>query len=173
MTARRLSGFDATILYFDVNRPSAAVEAEYRATYAPLAQLLARSDILSIHTPLTESTRGAIGADAIAQMKTSAIIVNTARGGVVDEAALYDALVAEKIAGAGLDSYETEPLSSDSPLLSLDQVVFTPHAGGGVFDNVEFVARHAFGNMEKILSEKALAPDDVILPQVARAGRTA
>ncbi|MGE0630278.1 MAG: 2-hydroxyacid dehydrogenase [Hyphomicrobiaceae bacterium] len=163
MTARRLLGFDARVIYFDIRRAEAAVEDALNATYAPFDELLAQSDILSVHTPLTEQTRHLIGRDAIGRMKDGAVIINTARGGIVDEQALHDALVSGKLRGAGLDSFESEPLSPESRLLALDQVVLTPHAGGGVFDNVAPVAKHAIGNMVKFLSGEALRPQDVIL----------
>jgi len=165
MTARRLLGFDATVIYTDIQRADPATEQALHATYVSLEELLARSDILSIHTPLTPQTQHLIDDTAIAKMKDGAVIINTARGGIVDERALYKALVAGKLRGAGLDSFETEPPSPDNKLLTLDQVVVTPHAGGGVFDNVEPVARHALGNMVKILKGKALRPEDTILPR--------
>jgi D-3-phosphoglycerate dehydrogenase len=88
-------------------------------------------DVLSPHVPLTDETRHMVGRDAMARMKDTAIIVNVARGGVVDEQALYDALKAGKLFGAGLDVFDTEPPTSKDPLLSLPTVVATPHAAGG------------------------------------------
>lgn len=164
MVAHRLRGFDANILYYDVNRADRVSERALGATFTPYEELLRRSDILSIHTPLTAATRGLIGAEAIARMKDGAVIINTARGGIVDEAALYQALVSGKLRGAGLDAFDQEPPSPDNKLLTLDQVVLTPHAGGGVFDNVENVARQAFGNMEKFLAGQPFAAADVVVP---------
>jgi D-3-phosphoglycerate dehydrogenase len=94
----------------------------------PLDELLAKSDYISLHLPLTEGTRHLIGADAIAKMKTGVKIINCARGGVLDEAALYDALVAGKVAGAALDVFEVEP-PTDARLLALEQVIGSPHVG--------------------------------------------
>lgn len=173
MVARRLSGFDADICYFDERRADAATEAALKARFVPLAELLAGSDIVSLHAPLNQQTAHMINQDSLASMKTGAVLINTARGGLIDEAALYQALVRGQLRGAGLDAFETEPPPADHPLLSLDQVVVTPHAGGGVFDNVGHVARHALGNILKFLRGEPLAPADLIVaaPQVHEKAR--
>ena len=92
---------------------------------------------MSIHVPLTDETRKMIGAPQLALMKRTAVLVNTSRGGIIDEAALYDALQAGRIFAAGLDVWEVEPPPKDSPLLSLPNVVGTPHAAGGTFETQE------------------------------------
>ena len=166
MVARRLRGFDANVLYFDTRRADRETEAALGASYAPLDTLLARSDIVSLHTPFTPGTQPLISAASIATMKDGAVLINTARGELVDENALYEALVGGKLRGAGLDAFDPEPPRSDHPLFALDQVVVTPHTGGAVFDNVENVARHAIGNILRFLRGEALAPADVV---VARA----
>ena len=162
--ARRLRGFEVRVIYFDSSRASADVETALGAQWVPLAELLAESDILSLHAPFVPETAKIINAEAIAAMKTGAVLINTARGELVDEAALYDALVAGKLRGAGIDAFETEPPPPDHPLLALDQVLATPHVGGAVFDNVDNVARHAIGNILKFLRGEALAPADVVVP---------
>ena len=162
--ARRLRGFEVRVIYFDSSRASADVETALGAQWVPLAELLAESDILSLHAPFVPKTAKIINAEAIAAMKTGAVLINTARGELVDEAALYDALVAGKLRGAGIDAFETEPPPPDHPLLALDQVLATPHVGGAVFDNVDNVARHAIGNILKFLRGEALAPADVVVP---------
>jgi (S)-sulfolactate dehydrogenase len=96
---------------------------------ATLDQVLEESDVVSVHVPLTDETRGMIGAEALAQMKPRAILLNTARGGIVDEAALAEALVAGRIAGAALDVFETEPLDPASPLASAPNTLLMPHVG--------------------------------------------
>jgi glyoxylate reductase len=126
--AKRAHGFDMTVLYADV-RPHEAAERDYGARRLPLDELLAQSDFVTIHTPLLPETRGLIGAEALARMKPTAILVNTSRGPVVDQAALYEALKNGVIAGAGLDVFEVEPLPMDSPLLTLENVVLAPHIG--------------------------------------------
>ena len=162
--ARRLRGFEVRVIYFDSSRASADVETALGAQWVPLAELLAESDILSLHAPFVPETAKIINVEAIAAMKTGAVLINTARGELVDEAALYDALVAGKLRGAGIDAFETEPPPPDHPLLALDQVLATPHVGGAVFDNVDNVARHAIGNILKFLRGEALAPADVVVP---------
>jgi phosphoglycerate dehydrogenase-like enzyme len=172
MLARRLRGFDAQVLYFDTRPADAGTEQELQARYVPMDELLARSDILSLHAPLVPQTAHLINARTIAAMKDGAVLINTARGGLVDEVALYQALVGGKLRGAGLDAFDPEPPAPDSPLLSLDQVVVTPHAGGGVFDNVAPVARHAFGNILRFLrGEPIPAADLVIAPPVLQPAR--
>jgi D-3-phosphoglycerate dehydrogenase / 2-oxoglutarate reductase len=129
----------------------------------PFDALIERSDVLPIHVPLTPVTKGLIGADTIARMKTGAIMINAARGGIVDEAALYDALVSGKLHGAGLDVFAMEPADPANPLFRLDQVVVTPHTAGSVIDLVADTARHAFTNMQSVLRGAPLPPDDFIV----------
>jgi D-3-phosphoglycerate dehydrogenase / 2-oxoglutarate reductase len=108
----------------------------------PLGELLATCDAVSLHLPLTAETRGLVGADQLASMKPGAFLVNTARGGLVDEAALAEALRSGALAGAGLDGFETEPLG-DSPLRELDSVVLSPHAGASTEEAVLRAATRA------------------------------
>jgi D-3-phosphoglycerate dehydrogenase len=114
---------------------------------ASLDELLRASDIVTIHTPLDTSTRGLIGASAIAQMKPTAFLVNTARGGIVDEAALKAALAADRLAGAAADVYEIEP-PIDTALLQLPNFVGTPHVGGSTDDAVLAMGRAAIDGLE-------------------------
>jgi D-3-phosphoglycerate dehydrogenase len=163
--AQLLLGFDVRIVYNDAQRAPIDVEQRLRAQAVDLTPLLAQSDILSLHAPLTEATRHLINRQSLAAMKRGAILINTSRGGLVDEAALHAALVDGHLRGAGLDAFDPEPPSPANPLLQLEQVVVTPHAGGGVFDNVEHVARHAFGNIARWASGQAVsAPDLIIAP---------
>jgi D-3-phosphoglycerate dehydrogenase len=104
-------------------------------------ELFETSDVVSVHLQLSDRTRGIIGADEIGRMKPTAFLVNTARGPIVDEAALVHALETEAIAGAGLDVFDVEPLPLDHPLRSLPNTVLTPHVGGRTEDNVR--ARYA------------------------------
>jgi phosphoglycerate dehydrogenase-like enzyme len=98
-----------------------------RPGWRRLPELLAASDIVSLHLPLTALTHHLLGRDALARMKPTAVLVNTSRGAVADEAALVDALRGERLAAAGLDVFEVEPVEPGNPLLGLDNVVLTPH----------------------------------------------
>ena len=127
--ARRARGFDMRIRYTANNRRAEA-EGALGAEYVPdLRELLAASDFVSLHVPLTDSTHNLIGAGELAAMRPTAFLINTSRGDVVDTAALLSALREGRIAGAGLDVTAPEPIPADHPLLSLPNVVVTPHIG--------------------------------------------
>lgn len=123
---RRLVPLDVTVLAYDPYVPAERAAA-LGVEMAPLDALMRRSDYVSVHTPLTPQTRHLINAEMIALMKPTAYLINTSRGPVVDEQALIAALQAGKIAGAGLDVFETEPLPQDSPLMTMENVVLVPH----------------------------------------------
>lgn len=126
--ARRAKGFSMKVLYY--NRHRRPDEAEFGAEYIQdIPTLLRSSDIVTIHVPLTKETRHLIGAKELSCMKPTAILVNAARGAVVDQKALYEALKRKQILGAALDVTEPEPLPPDDPLLQLDNVIVTPHIG--------------------------------------------
>jgi lactate dehydrogenase-like 2-hydroxyacid dehydrogenase len=125
--ARRLAGFQVRLLYHS-RRPVEAA-AEVGASYVELETLLAESDFVSLHCPLTEATHHLINAERLAMMKPMATLINTARGGVVDQAALIEALRKGVIADAGLDVTTPEPLPADHPLLELPNVTVLPHMG--------------------------------------------
>jgi len=124
--AKRASGFGMRVLYNDVSR-HADLEPSLGVTYADMDTLLRESDFVSIHTDLNASTRHLMNATAFAKMKRTAYLINTARGPIVDPQALYDALKSGKIAGAALDVTEPEPISLDSPLLTLPNCLIVPH----------------------------------------------
>ena len=126
--AQRARGFDMRVIYHDVNRATPAQEAEWGIEYVDREVLFRESDFLSIHVPLTEETRHAVGADEFALMRPNAVLVNTSRGPVVDERALVKALESGQIASAGLDVFEEEP-TVDSGLLALENIVLVPHIG--------------------------------------------
>jgi glyoxylate reductase len=126
--AKRAYAFDMKILYHNRNRNLSA-EAKYDASYASLAELLRRCDFVVLSCPLTSETRGLIGVAQLAQMKPSAILVNVARGGVVNTDALTAALASRQILRAGLDVTDPEPLPRDHPLLQSEHVTILPHLG--------------------------------------------
>lgn len=128
--ARRARGFSMRVLYYDAQRYPEA-EAELGAVYAPFETVLAEADYVSIHTALTPQTRHLMSTAQFAQMKPTAILINTARGPIVDEAALYAALAGRQIAYAGLDVTEVEPLAMTSPLLQLRNIIIAPHIASG------------------------------------------
>ena len=125
--ARRAAGFGMTVLYHSRGRVPEAVEQALGATHVGLDELLGRSDIVSLHVTLTPETRGLIDAAALARMKPTAVLVNTARGPIVDPVALAAALRDGVIAAAALDVTDPEPIPVDDPLLSLDNCLIVPH----------------------------------------------
>jgi glyoxylate reductase len=129
-TARRARGFGMHILYYSRTRKP-DLEAALGVEYASLDELLRRSDFVSVHVSLSDSTRGMVGAEQLALMKPDAMIVNTARGPIIDQAALTEWLRANPAASAALDVFEVEPLPPDDPLLALPNVVVAPHVGSG------------------------------------------
>ena len=126
--ARRLKGFDCRLLYSGPN-PKPEYAEPLGAEYVPLATLLAESDFVAMHCPLNAETKGLVNADFLRQMKPTAMLINTTRGGVVDQDALYQALRSGQIAAAGLDVTTPEPLPTDHPLLTLPNCVILPHIG--------------------------------------------
>ena len=132
--AAKVQAFGAQVQYYDAYRLPAGVEEGCRMTYAPLERLIETSDIISLHVPLLDSTRHMLGEEELKRMKDGAIIINTARGGLVDDEALVRAVRSGKLAGAGLDGVEREPLPVGDPLLTESNIIITPHIGGGTAD---------------------------------------
>jgi len=126
--AKRARGFDMQILYHNRRRDEAA-EADLGVRYVEKAELLQQSDFVSVHVPLSAETRHYLKAEDFAHMKPTAILINTSRGPVVDQAALYEAVRSGQIGGAGLDVTDPEPMLVNDPLLSLPQVIIVPHVG--------------------------------------------
>ncbi len=125
--ARRARGFDMTVLYHDTQRANPDDEQALGARFAGLDELLAASDFVSLHTNLTPETRHMLNADAFGKMKRSAVVVNTSRGPVIDQGALYEALRDGVIGGAALDVTDPEPMPADDPLLTLPNCLVVPH----------------------------------------------
>lgn len=127
--------------------PSPERAVKYGVEYVSLDKLLRESDVISLHIPLTNESRGLIGAKEFTMMKPSAILINTARGAVVDEAALIDALKSKRIAGAGLDVYAVEPLPENHPLRSMENAVLSPHVSVMVQEAADLCMQMAADNV--------------------------
>lgn len=153
--ARRVHAFDAQVVYTKTRPATPEEERPSQARFLPLDELLATADILSLHLPLRPETRGMIGARALARMKPGSWLVNTARGALVDEPALVDALRGGHLAGAGLDVFVHEPIDPASPLLSLPNVVLTPHIGGVTRDAWAHRMQAAWGNVLRVQAGEA------------------
>jgi phosphoglycerate dehydrogenase-like enzyme len=148
---RRLQGFDVSIQYFDQYPLTPEKERELGVKRVALEELFQSSDIITCHAPLTPETHHIVNQNSLALMKPSAIVINTSRGSVVEEAALLRALQKGQIAGAGLDVFETEPLESGHPLLAMENVVFTAHNAGTTVDTWCRRAEFAYQNMQRVL----------------------
>lgn len=153
--AKRARGFDMRVLYHN-RRPRPEVEAALGVEFAALDDLLSASDYVMLCCPLSDATRGLVNRATLARMKPTATLVNIARGPVVDTAALYDALAERKIAGAGLDVTDPEPLPRDHPLLKLPNVVIAPHLGSATIETRRKMAELSVANLLAGLADKEL-----------------
>ena len=153
--ARRAQGFDMTVLYHNRNR-NVQAEAELGVRYVSLDELLAQSDFVALNMPLTDETRGMIGRRELALMKESAVLVNAARGGVIDHEALSQTLQAGKLHAAALDVTEPEPLPRDHPLFALDNVIIIPHLGSATEQTRQAMSDRSVGNLLAGLEGKEL-----------------
>lgn len=160
--ARRLIPFGVAILYYDPFRLPAESERSLGAGYAALDELLRNSDIISLHCPMSRETEGLIGRESIAAMKPTALLVNVARGEVVDEEALADALRAGKIAGAALDVFAGEPIAPDSPFLPMDgdRVLLTPHVAGVTIESQMRIIAMSIENVAAVIPGRE--PESII-----------
>ena len=154
--AKRMVAFDARVSYFDTMRPTAEEEAALGVSFQPLETLLASCDVVTLHVPLEKSTERLLDRSRIAMMKPGAVLINTCRGPVVDEKALYEALVSGHLSGAGLDVFEREPPDPHNPLFQLDQVVLTPHCASGTRESHIEKASASFANMLRFLRGEPL-----------------
>ena len=148
--ARRVQGFDCKVQYYDKYPLSEEREKELGIRAVSLDKLFQTSDILTCHTPLTSETRHIVNRERLAMMKPTAVVINTSRGPVVDEAALIEALQDGKIAGAGLDVFEKEPVDTDNPLLKMENVVVSPHSAGTTWDTWYRRADFAYQNIARV-----------------------
>ena len=148
--ARLANAFHMRVQYYDTARLSADAEDALAVRFALFPELLKTSDIVSLHVPLDVSTHKLIGERELAMMKPSAILINTCRGPVVDEDALYHALTTDRIRGAGLDVMVEEPPDPGHPLFRLQNVVLTPHMAGPSWENWRKAFRNCFDNVERV-----------------------
>jgi glyoxylate reductase len=163
--ARRAVGFGMRIVYTDAVRLPAEVEREVGVEWREWTELLAEADVVSVHAPLTPETRHLFGADAFRRMKPTAVLVNTARGPIVDEQALADALRGNEIFAAGLDVYEREPAVTEA-LLDLDNVTLLPHLGSATIETRTAMGLLAVENLLAGLAGER--PRTLVNPEVLR-----
>ena len=148
--ARRVAAFDARVVYYDVRRLTEHEEDALGVRFVLLDELLRAADVVSLHVPLDDRTRHLIGARELGLMKPGAVLINTCRGPVVDEAALQKALESGRLAGAGLDVLVEEPPAKDHPLFGLPTVTFTPHTAGPTWENWVARFRNGFDNIQRV-----------------------
>ncbi len=161
--ARRAQGFGMRVLYWTPRRKPESEEREAGLTFVELDQLLRESDFVSLHSPLNATTRRQIGARELGLMKKTAFVINTARGAIIDEAALVRALKARKIAGAGLDVFENEPKVHPA-LKTMKNVVIVPHLGSATVEVREQMANIVVDNIEALLAGRR--PPNIVNPEV-------
>lgn len=155
MAKRSKAAFDMEIIYHNRSR-NEAIEKEFNARYVSFEELLEQSDVISIHSALTPETEMIFNENAFKKMKNSSMIINTSRGKVIDEKALYDALVSGEIWGAGLDVTDPEPMSADNPLLQLENVAVLPHIGSATTGTRNAMGKLASENMILALNGKEM-----------------
>ncbi|MCH7634659.1 MAG: hypothetical protein IIA36_08210, partial [Proteobacteria bacterium] len=147
------------------------VERKFAVRHLALAELLATSDIVSLHLPLLPDTAGLISEERIASMKPGAVLINCARGGLVDEAALARALTEGRLSAAGIDAFAEEP-PVGSPLLELEQTVVTSHMAGATVDNFASVIERGFDNAARYLGGQGLPEQDAVFVPAGAATRS-
>jgi glyoxylate reductase/D-3-phosphoglycerate dehydrogenase len=153
--ARLALAFGMKVHYYDIARLKEEQEDALNVRFRLLPEILRTSDIVSLHVPLNDSTHHMIGAQELALMKKSAVIVNTARGPVIDEKALTQALSKGELFGAGLDVFDEEPTPPDNPLLKLDNVILTAHLAGPTFESNITRLRNGFDNVQRVARGEA------------------
>jgi D-3-phosphoglycerate dehydrogenase / 2-oxoglutarate reductase len=166
-TAKRCLAMEMTVLVYDPYVPADQVRAAGCEPVDDLDATLPRADFVSIHCPRTPETEGMFGVARLARMKPTAYLVNTARGGIIDEAALHAALTGGTIAGAGIDVFDREPPAADNPLLALDNVVTAPHMAGVSRESIDRMAAQAVRNVLSVFDGKPIR-ENVVNPEVLR-----
>ena len=161
--ARLLGGFGCDVLYNKPSRLNPAEEQRHGVRFAELDQLLADSDVVSLHCPLTDATAGMIDRDAFRRMKPTAVLVNVARGGVVAEPDLVWALEQGEIHSAAVDVFDVEPLPADSPLIGAPNLTLTPHLAAMAADNFVPTVNRMFENIRRVANGEPLPEADVVV----------
>jgi phosphoglycerate dehydrogenase-like enzyme len=161
--ARRLRPFGVSLRYHDVRRLEPHSEREHGVEYVGFHELIGTVDVLSLHLPKTPETDLIIDKDVLATVKPGLILINTARGSLIDEEALAAAVQRRQVLGAGLDVTAQEPLPADSPLRRLDRVIITPHVGGAVADNLPRVIARAYSNVTAVLGGRPVPANDIVI----------
>ncbi len=163
--AKRAKGFDMDLIYYDINRRE-EMEEKLGIVFKSLDDVLHESDFVTIHVPLTKQTHHLIGRHELSMMKRTAYLINTSRGPVIDEKALYEALKERVIAGAAMDVFEQEPIDPKSPLLGLDNIVVTPHIASASVETRTKMAVVAAENLVSVLQGKE--PPNLVNPEVRK-----
>jgi len=158
--AQLSKGFGTNVIYFNRNRLSLDEENKLGISYVSFKELLATADIVSLHIPLLAETKNLISEVELKIMKPNALLINVARGNIIDEGALAQALKDGKLLGAAMDTWSLEPIHADNPLLQLTNVLATPHVGGGTRDVLESVLRLSFANIAKV--EQGMMADNLV-----------
>lgn len=161
--ARLLRGFGCEVLYTKRSPLSDAEEAETGARFAPLDDLLERADVVTLNCELNDSTRNLIDAAKLALMKSDALLINVARGGILIEADLADAIKAGHLRGAAVDVFSVEPITPDNPLIGLDRVVLTPHVGAISADNFAPTVTRMMANLQAVATGGTPKDIDVLV----------
>lgn len=172
-TGRMARGLGLYIAGYDPFVPEAAFEAQSATRCASFEELLERSDVLSLHCPLNDLTRRILNAEAIARMPAGSYVVNTARGGLIDEAALLEAVRSGHLAGAGLDTFTEEPPAADHPFFAEPNIVMTPHVGGVTRQANARVGVEAVRGILDLLGGKTLPPERVANRKLLHAAKPA
>jgi phosphoglycerate dehydrogenase-like enzyme len=153
--ARRLAGFEVRLVYYDPVRPAPEEDAKLELQYRELDDLLREADVVTLHAPANASTHHMICERTLNLMKRDAILINTARGELVDETALYHALRDGRIFAAGLDTFDAEPPDPKNPLLALENVVLSPHAAGPTWESWPKRFGNAYANVRRVARGEA------------------
>ena len=152
--AARLRPFEARVRYFDVHRLPPEQEQALAIEYLALDELIGTSDVISLHVPLSATTRQLINRERLAAMKKGAVLINTCRGEVVDEQALYEAVHSGHLLGAGIDAFAVEPAMKDNPLFTLSNVIVTPHIAGPTWDSWRKRFLNSYANIVRVAEGK-------------------